>query len=125
MPIDWLTWIVVTASMGSIRGLRYVSASGSRLPNKGEQTVRLLTKDGTWASLLFELAGTNKPLASVSRLFDEGWRVVFDIDGSYLLHKVSKRKIMMDRTPGVFTVEAYAEPARRRVSGGRHEQGSA
>ena len=110
MPIDWLTWIVVTASMGSIRGLHYVSASGNRLPNRGEQTVRFLTKDGTRASLLFQVAGINKPLVSVSRLIDEGWKVFFDIEGSYLLHKASKRKIMMDRTRGVFTVEAYVEP---------------
>ena len=66
MPIDWLTWIVVTSSMGSIRGLHYVSASGNRLPNRGEQTVRFLTKDGTWASLLFQVAGINQPLVSVS-----------------------------------------------------------
>ena len=64
MPLDWLTWIVVTASMGSIRGLHYVSASGNQLPNRGEQTVIFLTKDGTWASLLFHFAGINKPLVS-------------------------------------------------------------
>ena len=110
MPIDWLTWIVVTSSMGCIRGLHYVSASGNRLPKRGEQTVRFLTKDGTWASLLFQVAAINKPLVSVSRLIDEGWKVVFDIEGSYLLHKASKRKIMMDRTREVFTVETYVEP---------------
>ena len=61
--------------------------------------------------MLFQVAGISKPWVSVSRLIGEGWRVVFDIEGSYLLHKVSKRKIMMDRTRGVFTVEAYVEPA--------------
>ena len=86
-----------------------VTASGNRLPNRAEHKVRFLTNDGTWASLLFQVAGINKPLASVSRLIDEGWRVVFDIEGSYLLHTLSKRKIMMDRTRGVFTVEAYVE----------------
>ena len=96
--------------MGSIRGLHYVSASGSRLPNRGEQTVRFLTKDGTWASFLFQVAWINKPLVSVSRLIDEGWKVVFDIEGSYFLHKVPKRKILMDRARGVFTVESYFEP---------------
>ena len=76
----------------------------------GEQKVRFLTKDGVWATLLFQIAGINKPLVSVSKLIDEGWRVVFDVEGSYLLHKSTKRKIMMDRTRGVFTVEAYVEP---------------
>ena len=49
-------------------------------------------------------------MVSVSRLIDEGWKVEFDIEGSYLLHKASKRKIMMDRIRGVFTVESYVEP---------------
>ena len=72
--------------------------------------MRFLTKDGTWASLLFQVAGINKPLVSVSRLIDKGWKVVFDIEGSYLLHKASKRTIMMDRTRALLTVEAYVEP---------------
>ena len=110
IPLGWIAWIIVTASAGSLRGLHYISASGNRLPNKGEQRVRFLTKEGTWATLLFQVAGINKPLVSVSRLIDEGWRVVFDVDGSYVLHKKTTRKITMNRTRGVFTVEAYVEP---------------
>jgi hypothetical protein len=110
MPLGWLAWIVVTASLGSMRGLHYVSASGNRLPNKGEQKVKFLTRDGIWATLLFQVAGINKPLVSVSRLIDEGWRVVFDDEGSYLMHKKSKKMIHIDRTKGVFTVDAYVEP---------------
>ena len=110
MPLGWIAWIIVVASLGSLRGLHYVSASGNRLPNMGEQKVRFLTKDGVWATLLFQIAGINKPLVSVSKLIDEGWRVVFDDEGSYLLHKITKKKIMMDRTRGVFTIEAYIEP---------------
>ena len=110
MPLGWLTWILTTASLGSLRGLHYVSASGNRLPNKGEQKVRFLTKDGTWASLMFQLAGINKPLVSVSRLIDEGWKVVFDDEESYMLHKKTNRKIVMERTRGVFSIEAFVEP---------------
>ena len=72
--------------------------------------MRFHTKDGNWASLLFQVAGINEPLVSVSRLIGEGWKVVFNILGSYLLHRVSKIKIMMDRTRGAFTVEAYVKP---------------
>ena len=69
-----------------------------------------LTSDGTWASLRFQFAGINKPLVTVPRLINEGWRRVFVFEGSYLLHKVSKRKSMMDSIRGVFTVEVYIEP---------------
>ena len=78
LQIAWLTWIVMTASLGSLRGLHYVSASGGRLPNLGERLVKFMTPEGTWASIVFQVAGINKPLLSVSRLIDDGWRVVFD-----------------------------------------------
>ena len=35
---------------------------------------------------------------------------MFDDEGSYLLHKKTKKIIRMDRTRGVFTIEAYVEP---------------
>ena len=41
---------------------------------------------------------------------------MFDIEGSYFLHEVSERKIMMDRTRGVFTVEAHVEPKDKALS---------
>ena len=72
--------------------------------------IRFLTKDGTWTSLVFQVAGINKPLVSVSKLIDEGWRVVFDEEESYMVHKVSKSKIVIDRIRGVFTIDAFVEP---------------
>ena len=72
--------------------------------------MRFLATDGTWASLIIQVAGINKPLFRVSRLIDEGWMVFFDIECSYLLHEASTRKIMMDRIRGVFAVQAYVEP---------------
>ena len=80
------------------------------MPNRGEQKVKFLTRDGVWATLLFQIAGINKPLVSVSKLIDEGWRVVFDAEESFLLHKATGKRIVMDRTRGVFTIDAYVEP---------------
>ena len=37
MPISWLTWILMTMSLGALRGLHYASASGGRLPNLGDR----------------------------------------------------------------------------------------
>ena len=43
--------------------------------------MKLFTKDGSWVSLAFHLAGIYQPLVCVSRLIDEGWKVSFDIEG--------------------------------------------
>ena len=64
MPIGWLAWIFIVASAGPRRGLRYVAASGTRLPNMGQQVVRFLTENGAWATWTFQVFGIYKPLVS-------------------------------------------------------------
>ena len=49
-------------------------------------------------------------MLSVYKLIDDGWRVVFDFDGSYLFNKKTKKIIMLNRERGVFAIDAYAEP---------------
>ena len=110
MPIGWLAWIIVTASLGSLSGVNFISANGAKIPNKGEQKVRFMTPDGTWATWIFQVAGINKPLVSVSKLIADGWRVVFDQDRSYLLHKKTGHTIDLKCERGIFTVDAYVEP---------------
>ena len=109
MPLGWLTWIGVMASAGSLRGLHYVAASGTRIPNKGQQTVKFLTQSGTWAQWIFQVAAVNKPLVSVSKLIDDGWRVVFDEEASYLKHKKTGNMINIRRERGVFVVDAFVD----------------
>ena len=101
----------MTASLGSIRGVNFISANGAKIPNKGEQKIRFLTTEGTWATWIFQVAGINKPLVSVSKLIADGWRVVFDEERSYLLHKASGHTIDLTCERGIFTVEAFVEPA--------------
>ena len=111
MPLGWLAWIVMVASAGSLRCLHYVAASGTRIPNLGQQVVTFLTESGTWATWTFQVAAVNKPLVSVSKLVDDGYRVVFDDEASYCWHKKSGRRIAIKRERGVFVVDAYVEPA--------------
>ena len=111
MPLGWLAWILVVASAGSLKGLHYVAASGTRIPNKGQQIVRFLTENGTWAQWVFQVAAINKPLVSVSKLIDDGWRVVFDEEASYLKHKKTGNTINIRRERGVFVVDAFVDAA--------------
>ena len=111
MPLGWLMWILVVASARSLKGLHYVAASGTRIPNMGQQTVRLLTRNGTWAQWICQVAAVNKPLVSVSKLIDDGWRVVFDEEASYIKRKRIGNMINIRRERGVFVVYAFVDPA--------------
>ena len=107
MPGGWLLMSIVLKSIGSIRGVHYVAADGTRLANVGQQLIRIMTIDGTWAEIMFQLAAIHKPLISVSKLNETGYKVVFDDDRSYILHKKTKKIIHMRKERGVFVIDAY------------------
>ena len=107
MPIGWLVMFLVMKSIGSIRGLHYVAADGTRIPNVGQQLVHSMTLDGTWTELLFQIAAINKPHVSVSELNEAGYQVVFDENNSYITNKKTKRVIKMTKDKLVFVIDAY------------------
>ena len=53
----------------------------------------------------------NKPLVSLSKLIDDGWRVVFDEEASCLKHKKTGNTINIRCVRGVFVVDAFLDPA--------------
>ena len=109
MPLGWLPVLLfaIVASLGSKRGLHYVAADGTRIPNLGQQLVRFMTLDGKWVELMFQIDAINKPLVSVSKLTEQGYKVVFDDDESYIYHKKTKQIIKMRKDRGVYVVDAY------------------
>ena len=58
---------------------------------------------------MFQVAKISKPLVSVAKLNQEGWRVVFDPDQSFIQHKRSGKMVALKRERGVFIVEAYMD----------------
>ena len=71
--------------------------------------MRCVTSESTWATWAFQVAGINTPLVSVSKLIADGWRVMFDEEGSYWLHKASGHTIDLTCERGIFTVDAHVE----------------
>ena len=109
IPNKWVNCIPVRPSPGSARGVHYVAANGARIPNLGEQKLGFWTADGIGTSWTFQVCQVNKPLASVAKLVDDGWKVVFDEDLSCLVHKRTGKVIKLRRDRGVYVVDAYLE----------------
>ena len=53
---------------------------------------------------------------SESRCVDDGWRVVFDSERSYLQHKRTSNVILLKRDSGVYIVDAYLEKEPRSMN---------
>jgi hypothetical protein len=126
IPFGWIKFLEVLDSIGSRMGVTYIAASGTRIPNQGEQRVPFMTREGSWMEIVFQVAKINKPLLSVSKLIDGDMRVVFDKDRSYLYNKVTGDIVRIKRERGVFVLEAFSEfdpnkSARTRSGFRRHD----
>ena len=83
--------------------VRYRTANGSYLPNRGMRWV--ITEQGAFC---FGLADVTKPLLSVGEIVAEGHVVVMRPDGGYIAVRRPNgeaRRIPMKLQKGVFTVE--------------------
>ena len=69
-----------------------------------------MSSERTWATWVFQVAGINKPQVSVSKLNDSGWKVIFDDERSYLLHKATGHTMDLVCERGIFTIHAFIEP---------------
>ena len=126
IPFGWIKCVEVLDSIGSRIGVTYVAASGTRIPNQGEQRVPFMTREGSWMEMIFQVAKINKPLLSVSKLIDGDIRVVFDKEGSYLFNKITGDIVRIKRERGVFVLEAFSKfdpnkSARTRTGFKRHD----
>ena len=79
-----------------------------------QQVVRVLTENGTRATWTFQVAGINKPLVSVSKRVDDGRRVVFDDEASYIKHKKSGRTIELKHERWAFGIDTFVDPSHDR-----------
>ena len=103
----------IRPSEASRRGVHYVSACATRIPNEGEADVTFQTEEEQDLCWTFQIAEVNKVLASVSYLVDRRHRVTFDQDDetgediSTIVNKKTGDVIKMRRTNNVWVIDAF------------------
>ena len=113
--------ISVLESEGSRRGQCYLSASGERIPNLGQQRIRVVTEEGNKHEAVFQVAEVTRPLSSVSQICDRGHVVIFDANGGSIVHKTTGRKTRFDRRGGTYELNFWVH---ENMSEGFSRQGS-
>ena len=95
----------VKPSQGSREGVRYVTANGETMANRGEKDVKVMTSEGHWCLLKMQVTDVKKPLMSVARICDAGHRVVFTKDGGSIQHEVSGQTTKFKRVDNVYRLK--------------------
>ena len=82
----------IRESKGSRAGQNFIAAGGHKMPNRGEVALRLRTQGagGKEISTTFQVASVTRPLWSVARICDAGFKVMFDPTGAEILDKNGK-----------------------------------
>ena len=92
----------VKPSRGSAEGLKYVTANGSVMANKGEKDLRVITEEGHRCTLRMQVTDVQKPLMSVARICDAGHRVTFTRDGGVIESENTGVKTHFNRVDNVY-----------------------
>ena len=101
----------------SRRGACFASATGEAIPNLGEMTMPMYTREGSFRSMRIQAAPVTKPLASVLRIVQAGHVVVFDAEGSYIMNKESGEINMLREEEGNYMLDVWVPPMGNEASG--------
>ena len=104
MPADFMADLPMQASPPDKQGARYIAANGSVMTNVGQKKLLFQTKDGTINAITFQATGVRKPLAAVSRIVENGNRVVFSPEGSFIEHIGTGQRIDLEREAGTYVM---------------------
>ena len=107
MAPDW----PIEDSPGLRMGLHYLSASGGRIPNLGQQRIPIQLSTGVKTHALFQVAEVSRPLISVARLSEMGNAVIFGASGGVIRNMTTGADTPFVRKEGVYVFTLRIPPA--------------
>lgn len=111
-------------SKGSINGMTYHTADGTRIPNLGQKTLNTYTENGMPVSQTYQIAEISRPLTSVGDLADAGNIVVFGRKGGAIVNPDTGRRLDFKREHGAYLMRTWLqEPAAEGTKSGFTRQG--
>ena len=85
----------------------YTSASGHAVPTLGSKRTVLCFQNGKTGTVEFDVMDVPKPLLSVSKIIQKGYRVIFDTNGSYIENKINGEWFKLHERGGVFVLPSW------------------
>ncbi len=108
-PPSMAPGVLIETSPGSQRGQHYVSASGGRLPNMGQQKLKIQTNEDRDAMVLYQVAELSRPLTAVSESCDNGNWVVFTPEGGFIWNLKTGGKTSFERRGGIYVLDLWVK----------------
>ena len=100
--------IPITESPGSRQGQHFMTADGTRIPNKGQKSFTAVSEEGQRLGLTFQIADVSRPLASVGKMCDNHKAVLFMRKGGYVIDLNTGDRTRFNREEGVYIMKTWA-----------------
>ncbi len=97
-------------SPASRAGVEYEAANGHAIPNLGQKTLPVITKEGTLRCMLAQMADVTHGLQSVRQMHATGHMVVFDGPDSFTLNKFTGEVNAIDDNGSNYLMESWICP---------------
>ena len=98
----------------------YLTANGSKLQDEGRRSIFVKSQEGQTRGIRARVGRVSKNLLAMADLVDTGHRVIFDSDGSYAVHKQTKKRLNFTRRRNVFEADFEVLPFSMAPKGQRH-----
>ena len=109
MPASMCTGIYIHKSSCS-HGAEYEVANGASIPNLGERRCLLMSLGSNVAkSIVFQVADVHKPLLSVSRCADMGFKCILEKESGYLEHHETGECIPLHRRDNLYHMRVWVK----------------
>jgi hypothetical protein len=100
----------ILPSEGSRSELHYLVLDGGRIPNKGEQKVKVVTEKGHWCGLTFQVADATRPILSVGEMTDNGHDMKFIKKGGSIANGVTGQVTKFEKKNGAYIMIVWLMP---------------
>jgi hypothetical protein len=98
----------IVPSEYSKAGRNFVAANGGKIINHGEATMKMKNEKGKKIASTFQVADVTRPLYSVSKLCDAGYKVEFDGDEAVVTRKKTGKVVQsFKREGGLYVTEVH------------------
>lgn len=106
-PPSMAPGVCIEESPGSRRGQHYISASKTRIPNLGQQTINALTNENQKARVTYQVAEVSRPLTAVGSTCDQGNLVIFSSTGGYVYNLQNGGYTSFDRNGSIYELNLW------------------
>ena len=83
-PPSMAMGVRIEASEMSSKGQSFIIAGDGRIPNQGQQSLRIITNEGRQGRTCCQIGEVNRPLTSITQTCDARNEVTFASDGGHI-----------------------------------------